>query len=432
MVLLESNDYRRIESIVEDYSGQIDLLINVPDAEFITRQKTVQAELKKRGLDLGIFYWYREMPGDGIYLTGYNPTIECASGLIGQENQPIVVAGPEAGKLALEVGATKGVSAAFVKEFAIPDEYYEGVEYASLKKLLPEAAGEKPQRIGLLTSLDLIPVEILETFKTAAGEGVEFIEADDILRDLRYEKSESEFACMAQADKIASAGARAMLSVLKPGLRETQVAAVADFVMKSLGADAYGVETIVNAGPRCRTVIGPASNRVIQAGEIVQIGCSPSYEGYKGVLRRAVVLGKSTDRQREFFDILNAAYMEAENALKDVIKNDRETKWIDLGARNYFAKHEIDGLNMKQFHCYSSAHGTGLTECLEPMVVCPDTMEHYGRRVGVMLDVGSYGHPNDEIAGGVVENAFGKDGDKLLSWSDLPVDVHALVGNDAV
>ena len=83
---------------------------------------------------------------------------------------------------------------------------------------------------------------------------------------------------------------------------------------------------------------------------------------------------------------------------------------------------------MKQFHTYSSAHGTGLTECLEPMVVCPDTMEHYGQRVGVMLDVGCYGHPHDEIAGGVIENAFGKDGDKMLSWSDVPLEVADLVG----
>ena len=428
MALLDSHELKLVERIIADYSGRIDFSVKVPDAEFIARQEKVQVELKNRGLDLGIFFWYREMPGDGIYLTGYNPTIERASGLIGPKSAPLLLAGPEAGLLAMEVGATKNISTAFVEEFAIPGEYYEGVTYGSLKKLVYEAAGGKLGRVGLLTELDLIPVKLLDTLKAACGPDVEFVEADDILRDLRYEKSASEFACMAQADMIAAAAARAMLAVLKPGRRETQVAAAADFVIKSLGGDGYGVETIVNAGPRCRTVIGPASNRVIGAGEMVQVGCSPNYEGYKGVLRRCVVMGTPTARQREFLQILGDAYRAAEAALKDVIENDRETKWIDLAARNHFAQHKIDGLNMKQFHTYSSAHGTGLTECLEPMVVCPDTMEHYGRRVGVMLDVGCYGHPNDEIAGGVIENAFGKDGATMLCWSDVPLEVHDLVG----
>jgi len=428
MPTLDQSDFTKIKTVLEDYAGKIDLRIRVPDEEFRSRHQAVQAELKKRDLDLGIFFWYREMPGDGIYLTGYNPTIERASGLIGQDSPPVVLAGPEAGMLAMEVGRSKGVTAAFVEEFAIPDEYYEAPSYRSLKQLIAETAGRTVRRIGLLTGLDLIPQKLLQTFKHAAGDDVEFVEADDILRDLRYRKSESEFACMAQANKIASAAARAMLAVLRPGLRETQVAAVGDFVIKSLGADGYGVETIVNAGQRCRTVIGPASNQVIAEGQMVQIGCSPSYEGYKGILRRVVIAGKPTARQRRFLDVLNEAYRRAEAALKEVVEKDLEPRHIDLAARNYFASQQIDGENMRQFHTYSSAHGTGLTECLEPMVVCPDTTTHYEHRVGIMLDVGCYGHPHPEIPGGAVENAFGKDGDKLLSWSDLPVDVHHLVG----
>jgi len=99
-----------------------------------------------------------------------------------------------------------------------------------------------------------------------------------------------------------------------------------------------------------------------------------------------------------------------------------------LAARNFYAQHEIDGENMKRFHTFSSAHGTGLTECLEPICVGPETREHYGYRVGIMLDVGCYGHPNDEIAGGTVENAFGKEGTTLHKWSDLPEKVSGLVG----
>ena len=415
-------DYSKVEDIIRNYTKKIDLSIKIPDEEILNRHQKVQSILNAHGIDIGIFFWYHEMPEDGIYLTGYNPTIERAAGLIMKKGFPIILAGPEAGKLAYEASKGQNVKVYFVKEFSIPGEYYEGINYHSLREIIKENVYGPIKRVGLLTSLEIFPSALLDIFKKAFNKGVEFVDSSDILREQRYEKSESEFACMAQANKIASAAARAMLSILKPGLRESQVAAVGDFVMKSLGADGYGFETIVNSGSRCRTIIGPASNKIINEGEIVQIGCSPSYEGYKGVLRRTIILGKPTRRQSEFMRILRDAYLQAEEALKEVVRKNLNVNKIDLAARNYFSKYEIDGFNMKEFHAYSSAHGTGLTECLEPMVVGPDTNSKYGYRVGIILDIGCYGHPNDEIAGGCIENAFGKDGENLLSWSlDIPV-----------
>ena len=425
---LSESDHRKIDELLSRYEGEIDLGISVPAEEFKQRWTRVQTQLKRRDLDVGFFFWYREMPGDGIYLTGYNPTIERASGLIGQEGSPLVVSGPEAGMVAKDIASKTRVDVAYAEEFAIPDEYYEDVSYRSLKEMIPTVAGRPVKRIGLLTGRNFIPQTLIETLQSAAGENVELVDAAGILEDLRYEKSPAEFACMEQADKIACAAVRAILAILKPGLREAQVAAVADYVMKSLGAENYGVETIVTSGSRGWTVIGPASNKVIRDGEIVQFGCSPSYEGYKGISRRAVVVGKPTPTQRKYFEILDEAFARAANALKEVVEKDLETKHVDLAARDYFAQHEIDGRNMKQFHTYGSAHGTGLTECLEPLVVGPDTTARFGHRVGIMLDVGCYGHPNEEIAGGCVEDAFGKEGNTLLKWSDLPINVADLVG----
>ena len=83
---------------------------------------------------------------------------------------------------------------------------------------------------------------------------------------------------------------------------------------------------------------------------------------------------------------------------------------------------------MNQFHFYSTCHGTGLTECLEPMVITPDKEEPYGENVGIMLDLGCYGYPNTEIAGGCVEDAYIKRGRTAVKCSDMPVDVQELVG----
>ena len=160
----------------------------------------------------------------------------------------------------------------------------------------------------------------------------------------------------------------------------------------------------------------------------MQIGCSPSFEGYKGVCRRSFVMGKRSELQKAYFDCMNEAYRRAEQEIYHVCQGNLPSNRIDLAARNYFASQEIGGHNMKQFHFYSTCHGTGLTECLEPMVITPDKEEPYGENVGIMLDLGCYGYPNTEIAGGCVEDAYIKRGRTAVKCSDMPVDVQELVG----
>lgn len=422
---ITDRDWGKVTAIIGEYEKKIDKNFKIPLEEYGERYEKVWEELKNRGIDMGFFFWYREMPGDGIYLTGYNPTIERASGVIAPGKRPLILAGPESGIMAKEVGLDLEIG--FVNEFSIPDEYYEGIERVNLNDIISEYVGHEIHKIGYLTSDDLIPAKFMNFLYESFGK-VEVVDASDILEELRYEKSENEFKCMEQADTIACAAVRAMLAVAKPGMCETEIAAVGDFTIKALGGNGFGFDTIVNAGDRCRTVIGPATNRVIKEGEIVQIGCSPSYEGYKGVCRRAFVMGERNELQKQYFACMNEAYRRAEQEIYNVCENGLPSNRIDLAARNYFASCEIAGENMKQFHFYSTCHGTGLTECLEKMVITPDKEEPYGENVGLMLDLGCYGHPDSEIAGGCVEDAYIKRGNKAYKCSDMPVDVQSLVG----
>lgn len=423
---LNSKDMEKVFKIIEEYKGKIDTSISIPLKEYEQRYEKVWKQLEERSIDMGFFFWYREMPGDGMYLTGYNPTIERASGVIVPGKPPMLLAGPESGILADEVGLD--LDTEFLEEFSIPDEFYEGITCKPMDEVISEYVGKEIKTIGYMTSYDIIPAKFFELLHSGFGKDVTVVDASDILEELRYEKSETEFKCMKQADTIACAAMRSMLAVLKPGMRETEVAAVADFTVKALGGSGYGFETIVNSGDRCRTVIGPASNKIIEEGEIVQMGVSPSYEGYKGVSRRAVIAGERNSIQKQYFETLNKAYELASMELKNVAENDLPNNRVDLAARNYFATQEIDGVNMKSCHFFSTCHGTGLTECLEKMVIHPEKEQYYGENVGIMLDLGSYGHPNVDICGGCVEDAYFKKGNTLERLSDLPIDVQDLVG----
>lgn len=422
---LDGKDWEKVTAIIEHYEGKIDKSFQIPLDEYEERYRKVWKQLEEREIDMGFFFWYREMPGDGIYLTGYNPNIERASGVISPGKRPLLLAGPESGILSKETNLNLPTS--FVDEFSIPDEYYEGIEKDKLDKVISEYVGKPIKRIAYLTAEDLIPAKFMNFLKDSFG-AEEVVDGSDILEELRYEKSMNELKCMEQADMIACASVRAMLAVVKPGIYETEVAAVGDFVIKALGGCGYGFETIVNSGKRCCTVIGPAVNKQIEEGEIVQVGCSPSYEGYKGVCRRAFVMGERSQIQKEYFDCMNESYRRAEEAVYKVCEGGLASNIIDLAARDHFASVEINGKNMKQFHMYSTCHGTGLTECNEKMVITPFDETPYGENVGIMLDLGCYGYPDEKIAGGCVEDAYHKIGNKAYKRSDVPVDVQSLVG----
>lgn len=425
---LSYKDMKKVFHVINHYESKLDLKQGIPLPEYHDRYQSVWKELETRGIDLGFFFWYREMPGDGLYLTGYNPTIERASGVIAVGKPPMILAGPESGILSKEVGLNLETN--FVEEFSIPDEYYEGITCASLPAVIREYVGKKIKVIGYMTALDIIPAQFCQVLQHDIEENVSVVDASDILAELRYEKSDNEFACMKQANIIASAAVRATLAVTKPGMRESELAAVCDFVIKALGGNGYGVETMVMSDFRCRSVIGPATNKILREGEIVQVGCSPSYEGYKGVCRRAFVLGKRNAVQEKYFTVMNTGYEKALLELENVIQNNLPINRIDLAARNYFDTQEIEGTNMKSCHFYSTCHGTGLTECLEKQVIHPDKPEHYGKNVGIMLDLGVYGHPNNSICGGCVESAFFKKENQLISLTDIPADVQNLIGMD--
>ena len=58
----------------------------------------------------------------------------------------------------------------------------------------------------------------------------------DLLRRIKYEKSPVELGLIGQANAVADAAFLGMLAVLEPGIRELDVAAVGDYIMKRLGA----------------------------------------------------------------------------------------------------------------------------------------------------------------------------------------------------
>ncbi|MBM7564358.1 M24 family metallopeptidase [Paenibacillus sacheonensis] len=188
-------------------------------------------------------------------------------------------------------------------------------------------------------------------WKSTLGDAVELVPVSGVIEELRLYKDESELAIMRDACKLADDTFQHMLTFIKPGLREREVALEMEMFMRSRGATSSSFDTIVASGERSALPHGVASERVIGSNEFVKLDFGAYYNGYCSDLTRTVVVGKPTDRHRQIYEIV----LEAQLAALAGIKPGMTGKEADALARDIITKH---GFGDKFGH--GTGHGLGM------------------------------------------------------------------------
>ncbi|MBB6675252.1 M24 family metallopeptidase [Cohnella nanjingensis] len=145
---------------------------------------------------------------------------------------------------------------------------------------------------------------------------VELVPAGTPVEQLRMVKDEGELAIIQQAADIADQAFTHILSHLKPGVTERQIALELEFFMRSLGASGTSFDTIVASGERSAMPHGVASDRVIGRDEFVTLDYGASYQGYVSDITRTVVVGRAGDKHREIYGIVLESQLYALERLK--------------------------------------------------------------------------------------------------------------------
>ncbi len=373
----------------------IDLERKIPKSEYESRVKILQEILDNRGIDVGIAFGNELRPGDTGWLTGYDPQIESTAVVLGKKGV-FVLGGPEGEAYAKETMMVGNF--VNVLEFKIPEEDYPGYEFTPLNQILFDAAGTEPKKIGILTLSSIFPLEIFQLLKQIPN--AEIIDASDILLDCRYQKSPLELEMMSIAARISTYAMKAMIAAVRPGIRELEVAACADYVMKTMGADRIGINTIVCSGWRAPNVIGRASNKVIQDGEMVVLTVSARYDGLASCIGRTVIAGEAHQDQLELIDIATEAYEKGIEAIgygKPACEVDRTVRSI------------LDPLGLSPL--YSLVHGIGWTEAMEGKgAATQHSTWKFPKGVALMVDLGIFGRSFKNLSkkymGLRIENPF--------------------------
>lgn len=444
----------RIDQIKQEQEKVLNVLYNAPEIdpykfirldEFQNRQKKVWKTIKDMEFDAGFVFSNEHFCGDVPYLAGNtNITIEQVAGVIGP-NGFHVITGFEGGYTVEQLAHRSGAIVHKVELLQL-----EGCDYP-IDGERPEdvflaACGELPKRIAILTPRDVIPIKIYDFLETTFGKE-NLIDASKIYSSIKYEKSNGEVSLTKDSAAISDTALRAMLAVLKPGMRETQVAAWGNYVLHELGAEQLGFDTMVTSNEANRTLIGKALNRIIEPNDMVHLGVSAQRDGLTSCVRRSVVAveyGQSMPSEHRFWlDILNDAYRVAEQQLIIASRENLPSSTIEKALVDYLESlstsvskklgKSISLVNQKPYTCM---HSSGYTECLEFIgAVTLETHEPLGNQIISMLDVALRGIGdtwNDVIIPGfdfaVVENTFWKNGPDITCLDNVPIDCQDLVG----
>lgn len=330
--------------------------------EFEKRQNKVREWMKGKGLDLVIFYADDRLVYGQAYarwLLDYQPEFEPAFVLIPAVGPAAVVTGAESVEF---VHTSSYCDKAYaVWEFLHPDEEYPYCEVVSFRQVREELEGKmgKPVIKTGLAGTSAVPYHLMKDLQEIFG-AENLLDVDSELSMLRAVKTENELEVIRYAYKIAEAGMKRAVEVLRPGVTEREVAAEAEYTMRKMGSEGMGIETMVASGlENTAPILSRTTNRVIQEGDLVVITLAPRYEGYHGAVARPFYMGKAPEDMLDRFALLKQSQEYTECWLREGV----EAKKVDEASRKW-----INDAGLGDHFTYTGVHSTGVIEFEPPIL----------------------------------------------------------------
>ena len=161
------------------------------------------------------------------------------------------------------------------------------------------------------------------------------IPASGMIEALRQTKDQEEITTIQRACEIADAAFEHILGFIQVGMTEIQVANELDFFMRSQGASGVSFETIVASGYRSAMPHGVASDKVIEAGDIVTMDYGCYYKGYVSDITRTIAVGEPSSKMKEIYDVV----FQANQLVNEQAKAGMTGEEMDAIARDFIASH---------------------------------------------------------------------------------------------
>ncbi|GEM89317.1 M24 family metallopeptidase [Oceanithermus desulfurans] len=248
----------------------------------------------------------------------------------------------------------------------------------------------EPHVAGLRVGYEARHLPCADLERLRAATSAEWVATENLVEQARRVKTPEEVERIRAAAALADRGLAWLLPRLRPGVRERDLALDLEFWLRREGAEAAAFDFIVASGPRGALPHGVASDKTVEAGELVTLDFGAVVGGYHSDMTRTVAVGAADGEMRRIFDVV----LQALEAALDAARPGVAARELDAVARCVV---EAAGYGPRFVH--SLGHGVGLEiheapflnarsdEVLEPgMVITLEPGVYLPGRGGVRIE----------------------------------------------
>lgn len=220
--------------------------------------------------------------------------------------------------------------------------------YAQLFEIIDDFGGKK-----LLFEASRLTISYAEKFKSHFRKyELDFSSyLDDLINEIRMVKSEKEYKKLLAAQSIAEQALKETLPLIKPGVKERDIAAELDYRMRKLGALGVSFDTIVVAGENSSKPHGVPGDYAIKNGDFITIDYGAIFEGYHSDTTRTFAMGSVSEEQKKVYNTVLSAQLAGVEALKAGLK---------ARDANAVCRDIIKAAGYGEFFGHSTGHGVGV------------------------------------------------------------------------
>ena len=334
----------------------------IKQEEFAARGQRVQNLMEEKGLDLVIAYADDRFVYGQAYarwLLNYQPAFEPAFIMVPAKGDSVVATGAESVDFVHNFSNCKKAYA--VWEFLHPDEEYPYCEVVNMTDVnadLEAVMGHSIKKIGI-AGASAVPYHMMLKLQEIYG-AENIIDIDEEMSLLRAVKSENEIEVIRYAYKIAQAGMDKVAEIIKPGMTEREIAAEAEYVMRKMGSEGMGIDTMVAVGQEhTMPILARITDREIEEGDLVVVTLAPRYQGYHGAIARPFFIGEQSETINNVFKLVKQAQEETAAKLRPGVT----AKEVDETSRRV-----LNEAGIGQHFVYTGVHSTGVIEFEAPIL----------------------------------------------------------------
>lgn len=181
--------------------------------------------------------------------------------------------------------------------------------------------------------------------------GMGLRDASSLVERARMVKDDEELGLIRAAVRLGATLFDRALEVLKPGVKEVEVAAVMEYSARTSGAEEMSFPTIIASGARSALPHGRASQQVIAPGGFVVCDFGVMLAGYCSDQTRTVWVGSASAEAHAAYEAVREAQAAAIAAVRP---------GVSVGEVDAAARKVLQEAKLARYFTHSTGHGVGL------------------------------------------------------------------------